>query len=248
LGNISDTLNKEHDLKLGLNPQIITGQISINTSKFLLDKLYLGARFGYMNMDSLDLIDGFSFNSLSLGLMANYQLIPQKKLAAGLLLWRGLNLGTGFIYQGTNIGYKIKLEPTEAQPIGSSGYSLQIDPSLTLDMDIKTFTIPLEASTSVRLLWFLNLALGLGVDLGFGKSDMKVGMSGDVNVTSNGDIAEMTPGNISISAGGDMAPGFFNPKLMTGVGISLGPVIIDIPVTLYLDNGYNVGVTLGVVW
>jgi hypothetical protein len=255
LENITDKLNEDHDLGVGLNLQVMTGQISINTSNFLLDKLYLGLRFGYMSLDSLDLIDGFSFNSLSLGLVANYQLMPQKKLAAGFLLWRGLNLGTGFIYQGTNIGYKFKLDPI-TEDIGLVGFptlenmQLQVDPSLSLDIDINTLTIPLEASTSVRLLGFLNFALGLGVDLGFGKSDMRVGLNGDINVTGNKNlIKQETPGYITTSAGGDMAPSFFNLKLMAGLGLSLGPVIIDIPVTWYIiDQGFNVGITLGVVW
>jgi hypothetical protein len=257
--DITDKLNKERDLNAGLNPQLLTGQIGINMSKFLMDKLYLGLRFGYMNLDSLDLIDGFSFNTTSFGIMANYQLIPQKKLV-DFLLWRGVNLGTGFIYQGTNIGYTIKMDPTgvysaavpsELSLAGVTGMDLIIEPSLSLDVDIKTFTVPLEISTSVRLLWFLNFALGAGVDLGYGTSDMKASMSGDViiDVKGNASTVTQTPGNVSVSAGGDMSPSFFNPKLMTGVGITLGPVVIDIPVTWYFANeGYNVGVTVGIVW
>jgi len=120
-------------------------------------------------------------------------------------------------------------------------------------MKVNTVTIPLEASTSVRLLWFLNVALGLGVDISFGKSDMKVGMNGDINVRGFDSAAmgvqQSESGNLSVSAGGVMAPGFFNLKLMTGLGFSMGPVILDIPITFYLlNNGYNVGVTVGVVW
>jgi hypothetical protein len=265
--NIADTLKEERDLKIGLNPQVINGRFGLNTSKFLLKNLYLGVKFGYIKLDSL--IEGFSFDEMSLGLTANYQLVPRKKMAGGLVVWRGLNLGTGFIYQNTNIGYKMKLDSIEPAAIEisnlqlpggvlvpsniSGSVGLKIDPSISLDMDITTFTIPLEAVTSVRLLWFLNFALGVGADFGFGKSDMKMGVIGDITPVfkdvPDGLITQNSSGNISASEGGDMAPGLFNPKLMGGLGLSLGPVIIDVPVAWYfMDNGYSVGVTLGFAW
>jgi hypothetical protein len=264
--NIADTLKDERDLKIGLNPQVINGRFGLNTSKFLLKNLYLGVKFGYMKLDSL--IEGLSFDEMSLGLTANYQLVPRKKLAGGLVVWRGLNLGTGFIYQNTNIGYKLKLDSIESEAIdinnlnvpgggsvpGLSGsVGLKIDPSISLDMDITTFTIPLEATTSVRLLWLLNFSLGVGADFGFGKSDMKMGVIGDITPVfkgvADGLITQNSSGNISASEGGDMAPGLFNPKVMGGLGLSLGPVIIDVPVAWYfMDNGYSVGVTLGFAW
>jgi hypothetical protein len=38
------------------------------------------------------------------------------------------------------------------------------------------------------------------------------------------------------------------PKIFCGPGLNFGPVIIDIPFTYYFNNGFDVGVTLGVVW
>jgi hypothetical protein len=99
----------------------------------------------------------------------------------------------------------------------------------------------------------LNLAVGAGVDFGFGKSDMKIGMSGDLNVTGIETISDYirvdSPGKLSASAGGNMSPGLFNPKLMAGLGFNMGPVIIDIPVTWYfMNDGYSLGITLGIAW
>jgi hypothetical protein len=128
--------------------------------------------------------------------------------------------------------------------------TLNVDPKLALDINVNTVTIPLEAATAVRLLWFLNIPLGVGVDLGFGKSDMKIGLDGDIYLTglNNSRIKQKERGNISTSAGGDMPPTFFNLKFMTGLGINIGPVILDIPITFYVGNGYNIGVNLGFVW
>ena len=247
--DMTDNLNDEGDIKMGLNPQILNARIGINTSKFLVEGLYLGLHFGTMKLNMDSMVEGFEFNSFSLGATANYQLFSHKKIAGGLLLWRGLNLGSGFIYQKTNLSIPYSLGSITQD---ESGLSLVIDPEILFDIQIKTVTIPLEAVTSVRLLYFLNLSLGAGVDLGFGKSKMDLSMFGDVAVkgaqTQQPGVEPDKKGNISVNAGGDMSPRFFNPKLITGVGFSLGPVIIDIPITFYLGNGYNMGVTLGVVW
>jgi len=258
--NIPKKLNDDKDISLGGNPQMLNARLGINTSKFLLKDLYLGLHLGFIKLDGDNLgLKDFNFESFTLGVTANYQLIPHLKLAGGLLQWRGVNVGSGLIYSGTKIGYSMKLDSQKQSFSGSyniGGYNgtitgdIIIDPKVILDMNISTITIPLEATTAVKLLWFLNIPFGVGVDLGFGKSDMKVGMEGDVNVTGIPSAANLssTPGNLSVTAGGDMAPKFFNPKLMTGVGFNFGPVVIDIPLTFYLDNGYNVGVTVGIVW
>jgi hypothetical protein len=255
LDGLKDKLNEEHDISLGVNPQAINAQIGINTSKFMLNNLYLGLRVGYMKLNGV--IEGFSFNNMLLGVLANYQIVPPKKLAAGIIQWRGVNLGSGFIYQTTTIDYNLKLG-TITENIGAvtglPGYplTLSLDPRLALDMKITTYTIPLEAITSVKLLYFLNIAFGLGADIAFGKSNLNISMDSDINfngLESVYQIQQDKPGNLSASAGGTMSPSVINLKLMTGIGLSLGPVIIDIPVTWYVMNkGFNVGVTLGVVW
>ncbi|MDR2495264.1 MAG: hypothetical protein LBD24_08600, partial [Spirochaetaceae bacterium] len=125
---------------------------------------------------------------------------------------------------------------------------IKIDPSLSLKMDVDTVTIPIEANTAVKLLWFLNVGAGVGFDLGFGRSDLTVGAKGNVNIENlNGPLSQDKPGSITLKAGGDMMPAVFNLKLMTSVGINIGPVLLDIPFTYYfLDNGINAGITIGV--
>ena len=249
LSNLSDKLAEEQDLKLGINPQVINAHIGINTSKFLLKDLYLGLHFGYMKLDNdtlpLDEIS-FGFNNFSLGATVNYQLVAPVSRAKGLFLWRGVNVGSGFIYQKTNISAGLGMD--EIEQGFDSGGKLTIAPALSLNFNIDTFVIPIEVNTAVRLLWFLNIPLGVGVDLGFGKSDLKIGMDAKITAELSGYPTE-TPGTLSVKAGGDMPPSFFNMKLMSGVGINLGPVVIDVPVTWYfIDNGYSVGVSVGFVW
>ncbi|WP_010254707.1 Lsa36 family surface (lipo)protein [Treponema primitia] len=255
--SIADELEDEGDLSLGLNIQAISGQFNLNTSRWLLDGLDLGFRFGMFKLDD-NLIDGFGFNTLSLGVVGNYQLLKELTIVPFLLKWRGLSLGTGLIYQNTKLNYSMDID-VDRQAIGQvsvsgvtvNGGYINIDPKLVFDMTTNTVTIPLEATTAVHLLSFLNIALGVGVDIAFGGNDMNLKLSSDVTleeVAPGTGIKQSTPGTLSVSGGGDVAPTFFNPKLMTGIGFKIGPVILDIPVTLYFGDGtgLNAGITLGV--
>jgi hypothetical protein len=232
--NISDTIKDDGDAKIGVNIQTITGQIGINTSKFLLDRLYLGLRFGFFNISDI-IVDGFDLNTLQIGAVGNYQLVRGINVVSGLFYWRGVNVGTGFIFQKTGLTYRFDESYTE------SGYTTA--PEIKFDMDIKTFVIPLEVNTSVQLVWILNLNFGLGVDIAFGTNDLLIGANSPVYDSLGG-----YQGTIFIKGGGGMAPTIFNPKIMTNVGLKFGPVILDVPITYYFGNGFNVGITLGAVW
>jgi hypothetical protein len=119
-----------------------------------------------------------------------------------------------------------------------------VKPKLNFDLTVTTYTIPLEVNTSILVLWFLNLDLGVGADIAFGKNDTSIKMNSPVYKDGQ------YKGSLLVSAGGDMAPTIFNPKVMTSLGLKLGPVVIDIPVTYYFTNGagFSAGFTLGVVW
>ena len=246
VNNILDNVEELNDINIGFNPQVLNAQIGFNTS-FLLNNLYLGLKLGFFSLDS----GTITFTTPSIGVMANYQLIPQIRIPTGIILWRGINLGTGLIYQYTDMEVGIPL-PSKTQPLTILGYNaatMRIDSKLILEFVENTFTVPLEAVTSLRLLNFLNLSLGLGADLGFGITDFK--LTGDATASFEGlpDFLNLAQNaGLSASTGATNSPDLFNPKLMAGLGFSIGPVIIDIPVTYYfLNNGYNFGITLGFI-
>ena len=242
-----DDVENLDDIKMGFNPQVLNAQIGFNTSGFLLNKLYLGLKLGYFKFSG----DPIAFSTPSIGLAVNYQLIPQIKIPLGILAWRGINLGAGIIYQHTDMEISVPL-PSKREQISILNIittTMTIDSELTLDFVKNTITIPLEAMTSLRLLSFLNLSLGVGADIGFGITDFK--LTGDASANFY-DLPEyLTPiqnAGLSASTRGTDSPDLFNPKLMAGLGFSIGPVILDIPVTYYfLNSGYNFGITLGFI-
>ncbi|MDR2079080.1 MAG: hypothetical protein LBP74_05105 [Treponema sp.] len=241
--NIGNTLEEDGDIRMGFNVQGITGQFGLNTSAFLLDKLYLGLRFGYFNLTAVENLD---FETFHIGVTGNYQLLKGITVGSGLLRWRGVNAGTGLIFQSTTMGYTYQLDRQEGTITG--GGKIYVDPAINFDMGISTFVIPLEVNTSAQLLWVLNLNLGLGVDVAFGENATTLGMSGEINGDRASGITK--PGYLTIDAGGSMGPTVFNPKLMANLGFKFGPVIIDVPLTCYFVGGpgLSAGVTLGAVW
>jgi hypothetical protein len=246
-----DFIRDNLDIGLGLDVQILNAQLGINTSKFLLKGLYLGFKFSMFDTNRIEAISslGFSFKTMSAGITASYQLITQKRLLGGLFVWRGLNLGTGFIWQNTSLGLTTSiLSESDLLNFSIGPISMQFDEIFHLRIDTNTFIIPIEAVTSIRLLGFLNAALGAGVDIAIGSSNINADGSfalGSYSGLPAGVIMDVTP-SLNYSLGGKSAPGLFNLKVMGAVGFNFGPVIIDIPVTYYfLNNGYSLGFTLG---
>ena len=253
--NLETKLQDEGDVNFGLNPQAITGQIGIN-AKFLLDGLYLGFKFGYFN---LDMIEDYSFSTFSLGLMANYQLVKQKRFLGPLFLWRGVNIGSGLVYQRTNVGFGMDMGEYDVatEQLNINGHSVYVGAEITdsranLDFNINTVTIPLEVMTSVRLLGILNLSVGAGIDFGFGAAKLNTRVAATAETTFSGNydtyVEEISPARVDIDVGGKNTPKFFNPKVMAGLGVGIGPVLLDVPVTIYVGQGYNLGLTFTVVW
>ena len=245
-----DKLGVTGNNNFGVDIQPLNAQFGLNTSKFLLDGLYLGLKLGYMKLDFSPYV---TYGNFSAGLMGNYQIFKHRSLGKNLFVWRGLNAGTGIIYQNTNLDFKYSLNSEIVNiPINGENVSPILEMNLLLDWKSSSFTIPIEAMTSVRLLGFLNIPLGLGVDIGFGKSNMLISGSIDnISFASSElpfDLREKTPGYIEVSLQGNESSSIFHPKLMSGIGFSLGPVVIDFPITYYFtENGFNAGLTIGVI-
>jgi len=253
IGNLSDTLERDHDIQLGVSPNLFNlhfglcmGAIKILPAHlgFLKrDNMYIGVRFGYFSLPSFS---GLNFSSFTLGLTANYQIIPNIGLA-GLVKWRGINVGTGFIYNSNKIGFTMDLDQVnESIPTGGN---IQMNPDLSVNLDISTFTIPLEAVTAIKLLIF-NIPFGIGADLAFGSTTLGFGINSDIRLDSiPSGYTDNRDGNVSVKASTKNSPNFFNFKIITGFGINAGPVVFDIPITIYPANdSYTIGLTVGAVF
>jgi hypothetical protein len=247
LDKMSETLEKDGDINLGVSPNMFNINFGLNMGFIKLDKLYLGARLGFFKMPD-GLLEGFSYDNLLFGVTANYHIIPSVSLAK-IIIWRGVSVGGGLLFNNSNIKFTIPLDKDIDEPIAGGGRII-MNPEAILNMKVFTCTIPLEAVTAIKLLIF-NIPLGIGADIAFGETSLGFGVKSDIDLEDLPyGYTQATNGSISINAGASGKPGFFNFKIMTGLGFVMGPVVIDIPFTIYpsAHPGYNLGFTIGAVF
>jgi len=257
-GLFENFTGSSEDLTIGVIPQALDIEIGFKPSAFfkaLPKSLSLGLRVGYFGFPSLieNLIDDvtLSYNTFTIGATANYQLIPTVSLA-GLLKWRGINIGAGFIYQKTTLGISVPIDlPEYTNGTDNEEVSFEFtNPKASINLDINTYTIPVEVSTAITLL-IVNIPIGFGFDVGFGTSNLSAGVTSGLNVTPGSAAAsyieQASAGSLSATVGGGVDVKVFNWKITTGIGITFGDFfIIDIPMTYYFDDGFNIGVTVAV--
>lgn len=221
---------------------------------FVSDDLYVNFKVGAVNLDETLLGDGLSYSAFNIGALVNYQLLETRQLPLGFLRWRGLSLGSGIIYQQNEATFDIEFgavsQPVDLDGGGPDG-QLTVDPVLSAVASSRSVVIPLEANTGLRILWLIDVAVGAGVDISFGGSEVDLQIQGPITVdgASGFDINE---GSASVGAGtsGD-GPDILRPRLMGSVGVNLGPVKIGVPAMLYFDGDGNTvvaGVNVGIVW
>jgi len=260
-----DSLMSE-DAVFGINPQFFSLHVGFNPSaliKIFPENLYLGLRLGFFGLPDLsiplsDATANLNFNTFTIGLTATYQLVPTLNLVGETIKWRGVSVSSGLIFQTTTLDLTVPFDPitedigTVAGSVDLSNLKLVIDPRAAFNMTINTFTIPIEVMTSIKLL-FINIPFGIGFDIGFGNSSLSVGAKAGINVEdTSGEYSDLIrqdkPGSLDIGIkSNDIAPSAFNFKIMTGLGFTFGDsFVIDIPITFYITDGFNLGFTLGV--
>jgi len=165
----------------------IGGFVGMSLSKFPmptigpidLKKLTVFLNFGGYTFDQ---VSPYSIKTSAFGLHAQYKLIEPKSLALGFLNWGGVDVGTGFDIVSNK--YSASAGFSEI----TSG-SLKWKPTGTLTIDNSAFVIPIEASTSVRLLYVFSLIGGAGVDIMSSSSTLDISLNGPVSLASTGTTA-----------------------------------------------------------
>lgn len=240
--DIPKKLKYKGDLYAGaaLNPLAV--QIGIKVTDFF----YLAPKFGMLNYSYY----GYAVKGITGGLMMNFQLAKKKKAGYQVFVWRGFSLGTGLLYERYIVAMNQGLGKMTNDVPGSSGLlKYVIDPKFKMTLKNQAIVLPVELSTSFRLLWIVNLSLGGGIDFVRSSAEIKVKGYSPAYLM---DLGGQVPGSAGMvyaygRQGGRMGNWFF-PKLTAGVGLSFGPVVIDIPVTYYFVKGLGVGLSVGFEW
>lgn len=260
-GKIEDDIKADGDLYAG-----VAGSVALNVGinvGFLVPGLYINGKVGKFDSSWVYDNDDFSFNTFIIGIGVTYSLFDE--VGTGLARWRGLAVGTGLVYQTTDVAYRVKMDKVyqnfTAVNVGPSNEDVSgnvvVDPTFDITLDMYTVSVPCEVTTAVQLLWLLNLNLGAGIDLVSGNSDLVLKAAADATVE---DIAvdgtplpenqyQVTPGNPKVDGSTlGKKPKWARARIMTGIGFNVGPVKIDVPIIYYLDTGAAVGITAGFIW
>ncbi|MCL1911981.1 MAG: hypothetical protein FWG13_07240 [Leptospirales bacterium] len=242
LKDLNDSIRNEGDAQIGLSTQFAV-QLGIK-AWFISDDLYLGFKIGQAKINFSEGENKFKYGTFMFGLVANYMLLNRMSVGYGAVRWRGLNFGTGLIYQNSDTKYTMKLGGDQLSGTGGSPPVILTvtDPYLEYKMNSKIATIPLELTTALRLLYCVNFTAGFGADLSMGKTDVRLGMDGEVDDGTD-------PGKIEVTGKVKSSPSIIRPKIMAGIGIGIADaIVIDVPLTLYWGNGFDIGITIGTVW
>ncbi len=245
--NIKDfvsRMEKNGDLYFGAGLQAFSVSVGLN-SDFFLDGLFISAKIGKFSVDTDDL----KYDSFNFGLLARYQLVDS--FSVGVVKWRGLQVGSGFIYYNStsDMSFKVGEQVTPVTITPGINTNIVLDPSLNVKISSSGLKIPLDIMTGVRVLWITNLNFGLGADLNLAsKSEIELSSRGETTLRGGSiDTSLITPGSVNITFDESSARvDFIKLKAMLGIGFSLGPVKLDIPFTYYFDGtGFasNLGIT-----
>lgn len=268
--NIDQEIKDKGDINAGLGVGVTWVNLGLYMGRFFdsMEDIYINVKFGGFSYD-IDMGDSgdANFKTQNFGIGLNYRLLRSRGLGWGFLRWRGISLGSGFYYNHSEVSFTPKLDSVSSDvsnitgdfdgagpvPAYSVSGTLIADPSVNLAIDTTTWTIPLEATTSVQLLWLFNLNLGVGVDFIFGKSSIilasDAAASGDL--TEESDLFDVNVQGYSLEIDGstkNIKPSFVRPRVMAGIGFNLWMVKVDVPVIWYPQSGFAAGLTFGIVW
>jgi len=258
LGSLAGDIITQGDIFAGFGvSSAVNGGIHLGVFSKKLKGLNIDFRFMYIPEIEIPMGDS-TFKELNSdwGVGVSYQFIRRFDFIKGLAGWGGLTVHSGYYGSYRKTSFDVTLEPVVTN--FDTGVDLTMTPSFSLYSEAVVNTIPVDLYTSFRLLWVINLTLGVGLDFNFGYSNVGFDQSNEVTVQGSNVISTDQAGQITISAVTEGSPSPVVFRFMTGIGFKILPVVIDIPIVVYIpldplsiakqEYGFTIGLTVGVVF
>jgi hypothetical protein len=195
-----------------------------------------GLGLGLIGLDPVMLFGNWFKGSASLGqLDGDYQnwglhgqlrlLGPSRSISATKLLvrWGGIAITSGADYSrltiSTNKQIKSTLSvPSDIGPSGAVAFASDVNGNLNFTVSQTTWSVPLEVTTSLRLLSLVTVYGGFGMDFQLGGgSDMHIAMD-NASVTNKASGANL--GTVSVHVDGHANPSTARLREIVGVQLS----------------------------
>lgn len=196
---------------------------------------------GYMTFDRT--FSDLKVDTNSLSLKMQYKLFAERNAGRRSMRWNGVDITSGFTYSKVKLSLAKTLSESRTETVAGIGsVTGTAGGTVGIAAELKSFSIPIEASTSVRFLYFLNLYGGLGLD--FVQASAKASGS----LTNSSFSASPPGGTVSGSPTFDFTtsrkPTPANLRMFMGTQIEMGVVALDVALTRSI--GYKTwGVGLG---
>jgi len=165
-----------------------------------------------------------SFEYSSYGLMGQYRILGGNSLLMGALKWNGVDVTTGFKCSKIKVLFSKSMSETVQQDIsdpmlgGTQSMTMTYSATAQLGASANITTIPIEVTTGVGALYFLDAYLGLGTDLNFGSADSIISTPGSVTAQESSGQAGTMSGDIEFDLGQKGRPQTFNTRYLFGFG------------------------------
>lgn len=233
--SLTDIANKLSDIggdtlpKFGIGAQV-SALVGLNlgtlrTPRYLgpleLNRMTVLANFFSISSNA---VSGLAASATVAGLHAQYQL--RRPARFGWLMYGEFLLTTGFDYSRLALAYDSTTGAKAMTPV-TVGSGTAADPQLTwspggtIALASGSGTIPVELSTSVRLLYFLSLYVGGGADFNIGKASTDINLSGTVSGSNGGASSNIGTGSLTVSK--SATPQFASGRGFAGIQINLIP-------------------------
>jgi hypothetical protein len=186
-------------------------------------------------------IESTDFDFLSYGLMGQYHFFGHHSLALGALKWHGVDVTTGFKYNKIKVLFSQSFSQALSQPLD---YDALGDP--TLDMTFANTallgatanitTVPLEASTSVGLLYCLDAYVGLGTDFNFGSASSVISAPGSVTATESTNTLGVMSGDIEFDLGQKASAQALSSRYLMGFALDFRVLSLNLQYNHNMSN------------
>jgi hypothetical protein len=216
--------------------------VGLNPGAFLSEKWFgviepsrLRVYLSFMSL-SRD-FDAINLEFRNFGLVGQYRLIQEKSWGLNVLKWGGVDISSGLKYSKLEAGLQVDLNESFTQ----SGQTISVAGPVKISADSSNFSIPIEASSSLRILYVLNFIGGLGADVNMGKTSGKGAFSAAISGPPGSE------GSGEAKVGSDSSPGLVNLRGFAGAAFefAVGSLYANVQKSLTAGVwGVNLGVNL----
>ena len=214
-----------------------------------LNRLTVYGHAASYDFSSLLKQDGLTVKSSQFGFHAKYKLLEPRSIGFGSLNWGGLDFITGLTVSSNTLGYQKTFDAVTSGDGSFSNPLVRVVPGGSINMKNNAVTIPFEVATSVRLLYFLSLFGGAGIDFNFGKSSLDMALSSS-SLTATVSGTTVNAGNMTASAAESSGGRFADLRFFSGLALNIVPLkntnVVSIVVQGNISTGGGYGAIVGV--